>query len=308
VIVGAIKKAAAAGVDVRIAYDHTKASTSTPTIKGGPGNDPAPRGTDVFVRANFPASTKVQTRPIAGSNLMHNKYVIRDGETVWTGSANFTEGAWSLQENNILRVHSAELSAHYEKDFQDLWTSGNILHTGANAYGTVQIDGRPVEVAFAPGTGSAVASLFVDAIQGAGETILISTMVLSSGPILGALFDHLRKGGKLQGVFDGTQMAGVEKDWQPKGKPASPKLALWQAIKPHLHCKTSTPFSDNSPHDFMHNKTLVTDDVLVTGSFNLSRNAESNSENALAIRDPDLVKAYKAYIDQITKKYPPAEG
>ena len=84
-ITGALKAKAAAGVDVKIAYDHRNAP------KFGPGDDPAPHGTHVFLHGHF-AGTSVKLQPvgwtevhfegIAGSKLMHNKYVIRDGHSV----------------------------------------------------------------------------------------------------------------------------------------------------------------------------------------------------------------------------------
>jgi phosphatidylserine/phosphatidylglycerophosphate/cardiolipin synthase-like enzyme len=292
--------AASQGKDLKIAYDHTRSGNSK--SKGGDGNDLANRGTQVFVQTYLP---KVQSKAIAGSHLMHDKYVIRDMGTpdaaVWMGSANFTDGAWSLQENNILQIHSTDLADHYEQDFQDLWKNANIVRTGINDYGELKIGADSVEYAFSPGEGSTAASLFVDAIQGAeGETIWLSTMVLSSGPILGALIDHLAKKGKIVGVYDATQMAGVEKDW---AKTNSTKLEQWEKIKPLLKGKHSASFSTKSAHDFMHNKVLVTDHVVVTGSFNLSQNAESNAENVLSIHDEDIAGMYKTYITGLIKLY-----
>ena len=310
-VVKALKDAAKRGVDVKIAYDHTKADTKkakggftdTTPMKDTQG-DPAKRGTQGFVTNNFPTTSKIQLMPIAGSHLMHNKYIIRDGASetasIWMGSANFTDGAWGLQENNIIRIQSKELASHYEQDFDDLWKSGNILKTGLNDYASVQVDGKQVQVAFAPGEGSAAASLFVDAIQGAGKTIYISTMVLSSGPILGALNDYIEQGGKLIGIYDATQMKQIESAWKRVG---SKKLAQWKVIKESLVGKTSTPYSETAPHDYMHNKTLVTDNVVITGSFNLSENAESNAENVLTLPFDDLVVAYKAYVKKIVRKY-----
>ena len=300
-VVGAFKKAASDGKEILIAYDHTKSGSKK--AKGGGEDDPALRGTLGFVTQNLPDSGRLRTKPIAGDHLMHDKYIIRDGGTpdaaVWMGSANFTDGAWSLQENNVLIIQSKELAARYEEDFQDLWQSGNIKKTGVNDYGELQVGGDSVEFAFAPGEGSAAASLFVDAIQGAeGETIMLSTMVLSSGPILGALIDHLAKKGRIVGVYDATQMKGVVNDWR---KSSSPKATQWRQIQPLLIGKPSTPFSAKSDHDFMHNKVLVTDHVVVTGSFNLSQNAESNAENAISIHDKSLAKAYQDYVQSLVK-------
>ena len=35
-------------------------------------------------------------------DLMHHKYVVRDGEAVWTGSTNWTIDSWTLQENVVI--------------------------------------------------------------------------------------------------------------------------------------------------------------------------------------------------------------
>ena len=45
----------------------------------------------------------VATRGIAGvPDLMHHKFVVRDGDAVWTGSTNWTDDSWSRQENVIV--------------------------------------------------------------------------------------------------------------------------------------------------------------------------------------------------------------
>ena len=45
--------------------------------------------------------------------------------------------------------------------------------------------------------------------------------------------------------------------------------------------------------------------MLLTGSFNLSENAEHNAENALGIHDVPLAKDYADYIDSIIELYGP---
>jgi len=302
-VVDAIKAVAARGARVRIAYDHTK-QTDTAEGKGGTGNDPAPRGTQAFVQANFPESTRVHTQAIAGSHLMHSKYVVRDGVDIWMGSANFTEDAWFEQDNNVVEIIDAKnLANHYETDFAQLWATKDIKGTGKNDYGNVQVAGVEVEFAFSPGEGSAVASLFVDAIQGAkGQDVQVATMVLSSGPILGALVDHLREGGTISGVYDESQMRQVEKDWGAHPDTSKTKLDQWNAVKKFLVGKPSKSYSAGG-RNFMHNKVLVTKNTVITGSFNLSRNAESNAENALAFHDVKLAGEYQKYVKALVVKY-----
>jgi phosphatidylserine/phosphatidylglycerophosphate/cardiolipin synthase-like enzyme len=53
----------------------------------------------------------------------------------------------------------------------------------------------------------------------------------------------------------------------------------------------------------MHNKILVIDDTVITGSYNFSRSAQYNAENILFIESAALSERYCAYIDHLREKY-----
>jgi phosphatidylserine/phosphatidylglycerophosphate/cardiolipin synthase-like enzyme len=53
----------------------------------------------------------------------------------------------------------------------------------------------------------------------------------------------------------------------------------------------------------MHNKVLVIDDTVITGSYNFSRSAEFNAENILFLESPALAEQYSGYIDHLIAKY-----
>ena len=53
----------------------------------------------------------------------------------------------------------------------------------------------------------------------------------------------------------------------------------------------------------MHNKVVVADDAVITGSYNLSHSAEENAENILVIHDPQLADGYCEYIDRLAARY-----
>jgi phosphatidylserine/phosphatidylglycerophosphate/cardiolipin synthase-like enzyme len=53
----------------------------------------------------------------------------------------------------------------------------------------------------------------------------------------------------------------------------------------------------------MHNKLVIADDVVVTGSFNLSNHALGNAENVLLIRDAGIASTYEAYIRKVMAQY-----
>ncbi|MDX6231029.1 MAG: hypothetical protein QOI76_4419, partial [Frankiales bacterium] len=57
-------------------------------------------------------------------------------------------------------------------------------------------------------------------------------------------------------------------------------------------------------HNFMHLKVLLADDVLTTGSYNFSANAEHNAENQLHVNDPAAVSAYADFLDTVIAAYP----
>jgi phosphatidylserine/phosphatidylglycerophosphate/cardiolipin synthase-like enzyme len=100
-------------------------------------------------------------------------------------------------------------------------------------------------------------------------------------------------------------MAGVVKDW---GRSAglSSKTDDFEQVAAHLVKKSSRPFNPKQPdadYNYMHNKVVVCDDVVVTGSFNFSRNATMNAENVLVIHSKAWADKYAKYIDQLVKLY-----
>jgi phosphatidylserine/phosphatidylglycerophosphate/cardiolipin synthase-like enzyme len=53
----------------------------------------------------------------------------------------------------------------------------------------------------------------------------------------------------------------------------------------------------------MHNKLVVADQIVVTGSFNLSNHAMGNAENVLLIRDQAVAEIYGEYIQRQMARY-----
>ena len=123
-LVSALRERADAGVQIRFCYDGDK----LPQPNVAAGQDPAPAGTGAFIQ-----SLGYAWRRIAGMKLMHNKFVVRDGALVWTGSTNMTDDAFTLMENNIVIIDSAALAAYYTEEFEQLWEKENFENTGNSA-------------------------------------------------------------------------------------------------------------------------------------------------------------------------------
>ncbi|HEX6123458.1 MAG TPA: phosphatidylserine/phosphatidylglycerophosphate/cardiolipin synthase family protein [Ktedonobacterales bacterium] len=303
-VAAALRERAAAGVAIRIAYDADKPSHPHPLR----GMDPAPSGTGAFVGAlGHPA------RRIGGLKLMHHKYLVRDAAlpsaAVWTGSANFTLDSWTLQENNILEISSAALAGAYARDFAELWRRGDIAETGDFVPHTSEavFAGAPatIHAHFAPGCGAAINDEVARLVAGARRRVLICSMLLNAGPLIGALRDLARAGQvAVSGVYDRTQMLGVLEQWQSVPHNHWKIGALAEIVaRAGLVGKHSTPFTPNSPHDFLHCKTLVVDDMVITGSYNFSNSAELNAENILMIESAALAETYSRFIAHLARKY-----
>jgi phosphatidylserine/phosphatidylglycerophosphate/cardiolipin synthase-like enzyme len=324
-VIKALNDKAANGVKVRIAFYAGKPPTHTHRTKGKQqeavatteeedidffiesGGDPAPKGTKEFLAEAF--KDNVEIKSITGSKLMHDKYIIRDANTtdaaLWTGSANFTDDAWSFQENNIIRVEgSPQFCAFYETDFQELWVSGDIKSTGVNDLGTVAVGQTSVEVAFAPGEGKTIDHIISTLIGSAKQRIKVASMVLTSQSILASLDEALRfqQVSEFGGIYDETQMSQIVKKWEKSPKDAA-IVQTFQSVASALVGKRSHAYTPTGKHDFMHNKVVVCDDKVVTGSFNFSRSATQNAENSLVIQDQELADKYSAYIDELIKIY-----
>jgi phosphatidylserine/phosphatidylglycerophosphate/cardiolipin synthase-like enzyme len=309
-VLTAIRAKDQAGLTIRVAYHQERPRAHlTQQDFAHTGGDPAPPGTEEFLKALD--GTGIERKAINGhGHLMHSKYVIRDAMTpeaaVWMGSANFTDGAWSLQENNVLILNSPDLTQFYETDFWELWTSGSITTTGRNDIGTVEIGQTSVSVLFSPGEGRRIDLDITQRIGAAKQRLMIASMDISSGTILGAINDCIgRPGLSVDGIFDQTQMKGVLNDWERSGSQQSlAKKQLFEAIAPHFHSKKSTPYAPDKPHDYMHNKLAVVDDAVIIGSFNFSNNATNNAENVLVIESKAIADRYATYVAELTQKYP----
>jgi len=312
-IVDAVKEAVGKGATVRLAFD---INNQDPTLKAfaDAGGDPAPRGTHLFVdNAALPAEVQVkaiQEEAIdPGHQIMHQKYIVRDADTdhgaVLMGSANFTTDAWGIQDNNILVVADApELATRYEKDFSELWDAEAITGTGADAGGPATVGALDIESAFAPAGGSDIEAALAALIASATTRLRVASMVITSPDILQALAERIDAGVELVGVYDGPEMRNTVAAWKRSGSAASQEhLALWQKVSARLVEKASVPFSANGPHNFMHDKVVVADDRVATGSFNFSRNAARNAENVLQIPHAGLAQQYTDYIDGLVTRY-----
>lgn len=283
----ALRAADARGVKVRIAYNAD--GVRRLPLPPPPRTDP-----DILGAIGVPV------KAIPGEpDLMHHKFVVRDAESVWTGSANWTLDSWTREENVIVRVlGDRQVAGQFEHAFRDIWERGRVEGSGA-----FSAPPRPIRPWFCPGRGEALAHRVASAIAQSRRRVRIASPVVTSGPILGTLNEVLAEGRvDVQGVCDATQIAEVFHQWEANHQ-SNWKAPLLHAVLRVFHGKRSTPYHPGSVHDYMHAKVTVCDDLVFCGSFNLSRSGELNAENVLEIKDAALADRMAAFVDAVRARY-----
>jgi len=208
-LAAALRDRAQAGVDIRFCYDADK----PPQPDLAAGQDPAPAGTGAFVQ-----SLGYPWRRIAGMKLMHSKYIVRDGQAIWTGSANMTDDAFTLMENNIVEIDSHALAKYYAQNFEELWEKQNFEHTG-------DIHAEPVPltfsnqsanacVMFSPGCGLAIDSEIARRVRAAQRRVRICSLLINSGTLISRARQFVasrarRRGWNLRSHANGTGLRAV---------------------------------------------------------------------------------------------------
>ena len=293
VVAGAIRDAAARGVAVRIVYnvDHEN-----------PIPVPPPPEPDV----ELISALGVPSKAIAGvPDLMHHKFVVRDGDSVWTGSTNWTDDSWSRQENVIVTVDSGELAEAFAIDFEELWRDGDVERSGFAEPRPVEVDGVRVRPWFTPGFADALTHRIAKKI-GRAQRVRICSPVITSAPVLGTLAQAIADGkADVAGCVDRTQVDEVLRQWHADGNVTWKIPLLQQVLAGPFSGKNSTPWAPGSLHDFMHAKIVVADDTAFVGSFNLSHSGEKNAENVLEIVEADLAARLADYVDEVRGRYEP---
>jgi phosphatidylserine/phosphatidylglycerophosphate/cardiolipin synthase-like enzyme len=294
IVADALRAATERGVRVRIEYnaEHPEDVFFPPPPKTKP---------ELLEAMPFP------TCGIPGiPDLMHHKYVVRDGESVWTGSMNWTTDSWTLQENVIVVAEGVpELAAEFTQNFEELWSTRDVSDTGHEDPRALELDGRKVRAWFTPGHGEELSHRIGQAIACARERVRIASPVITAGAVLGTLAEvSAERRVDLRGVVDRTQMGQVVYQWRTNGHSAW-KIPILASVLANADFKgkPSTKYTPETPHDFMHAKVTVADDTIFAGSFNLSRSGEMNAENVVELHDAELADMLAAYIDEVRGRY-----
>ncbi len=215
------------------------------------------------------------------SALMHDKFMILDSATVWTGSWNYTINGTYRNNNNALVLHSQPAVQDYQTEFNEMFNDGKFGPTSPVNTPREQFtqDGDPVGIYFA--SEEDVKTDVVAALLTAQHSIRFMTFSFTLDDVGQALLDKAGAGVDVSGIFETT---GSETRF---------------AELTSLFCAGLPVRQDGNPFVLHHKVFIVDGATVLTGSFNYSASAnDSNDENLVIITDPDLAAQYTAEFDR----------
>ena len=215
--------------------------------------------------------------------LMHNKFVVIDRQEVWTGSMNFTVNDTYRNNNNLVRVRSTQLAENYTREFEEMFV-GDAFGPRSPAdtpYQTLSVDGTLLEVYFSPE--DETASRLVELIAGAQQSLYFLAFSFTADDIAEVVIARHQAGVSVQGVLDTGQASANTGGEYENLLQAGLELRL-----------------DGNPNRMHHKLFIIDGAIVVTGSYNFSRSAETrNDENTLVIHNPEIAALFLAEFERL---------
>ena len=203
--------------------------------------------------------------------LMHHKFLVADGTSVWVGSANSSQQSYCQDANDAVVVSEAGIVAAYEAEFQRMFHDHAFGPTAATAPVTAGHYAAYFSPRMPSGSPARWFTDLVAAINGATTSVDFVIASWTRTEISDALIAARMRGVSVQGVV------------APEYANDLPAQALLRAGVP---IRTGQ----------VHSKMMVVDgSTVMTGSANWSAAAWDNNENSLWIRDAAIGAAYEAY-------------
>lgn len=224
----------------------------------------------------------VDARLDYNAKIFHQKFIVRDGKSVLTGSTNFTPTGVINNLNHLVIVNDRKVAREYSREFKRVWSGefGRRNFRAPKAPGEFLVDGVRVKVLFAPDHNPEME--IMKQMLKARERIdfAIFTFSKSSG-IDDTMIARAEAGLSVRGLFDSGQ---GNQDWA-----ASKGLA---AAGAEIYLGKRGKGKKPGKLGKVHHKLMVIDGhTIIAGSFNYTRPANTlNDENIIVIGDSTAKK------------------
>lgn len=228
----------------------------------------------------------IVARP-AGNRIMHNKFIIIDDATLFTGSMNYTDNGILKNNNHTIRFDDAALAAIYKAEFEQMFQQASFGRQ-KSTLGITQ--SAPL--------GDTVADVFFSP-QDDVDAQVIAHLKRADVRVFFMIFSFTHEGisQELQRLHtSGVQVTGVFDVSQARGR-YSQDEALAQAGLPVL--LDGNEHTQGFAGGKLHHKVMIIDagtdsePTVLIGSYNWSKSAtEDNDENLMVLRGAELVTPF----------------
>lgn len=226
--------------------------------------------------------------------IMHNKIVVVDGATVWTGSVNFTDsglGAGANNAENAIVISSEDVAGAYQHTIRRMHATGRSGSSMTPAPpNDFVVDGTPLHVWFAPQ--DEPRDKIVNVLGQATSSIRIAMNWFTDDALADAVIAAHRRGAEATVILDDAT--------------AQQKSSVAPAL-----CAAGIEVYEDDFIGTLHNKFAVLDAAadepsVLTGSANWSANAmDRNDENVLLIEDAAIASQYADEWEEIFERSTP---
>jgi phosphatidylserine/phosphatidylglycerophosphate/cardiolipin synthase-like enzyme len=212
--------------------------------------------------------------------LMHNKFAVIDGEILWTGSYNLTYNDEYKNNNNVIEIHSKDVSGIYLDEFNEMFDNkifGNkkehkVFPAFRKKY-YVKIGDTDINVYFSPEDN--IEKIIIERIGKAKHSIHFMGFSFTSKKLAEEIIRLNKKGIKIYGIIEKTGSNSKDS----------------QYIKLKIE---GTHVKLDKNRNKMHHKVIIIDEsIIITGSYNFSLSAnEKNDENIVILHNKDISRKY----------------
>ena len=213
--------------------------------------------------------------------LMHNKFIVFDGEVVWTGSTNLTENGLFNNNNNVIIFESKDIADMYGREFEELWrgnSGGGSRSTTGRQRATLQ--GTPINVFFAPEDDAM--DRLIPLVRMAEDEIRFLAFSFTHDGLGEELVRQSRRGVDVKGVFESRN---TNDDFTELHR---------------LACNGVDVRKDGNPGTMHHKVFIIDNKIVVTGSYNFSNNADnSNDENMVFLNNDSIAPLYREEFERV---------
>ena len=212
------------------------------------------------------------------SAFMHNKFCVKDDLWISSGSFNPTDRGANYNNNNLIFMESKYLASNYKDEFRELW-NGEFGKGGKVKYPIIYIGDKKVKNYFCPEDNCG--EKIKQELKKAKESVYFMTFSFTHDGIANTLLIK-NEDIEIKGIFE-KRGSGTEYS----------KFNVFDYQGADVR-------KDNNSYAMHHKVFIIDEKTVITGSFNPSKNADTNNdENILIIYDEIIASRFLEEFDYV---------